>query len=88
MNKIFSDTAWNDILSWQDQDKKTLKKIIQLIKDIERNGHNSIGQTEVLKGSLSGFYSKYIDKKNRLVYKILENNDLYILSCKGHYNDK
>ena len=85
--KIWSDDAWADYLYWQTQDKKTLKRINQLIKDIERNGVLSgIGDPEALKGNLHGEYSRRINEKDRLVYHI-EEGRLYIASCKGHYDD-
>ena len=76
--KIWSDEAWEDYLYWQLQDKKTLKRINQLIKDIERNGElEGIGNPEALKGDLQGEFSRRIDEKNRLVYHI-ENGRIYI----------
>lgn len=84
MHKIWYDRAWDDYLYWQSQDKKTLKRINQLIRDAERDPFNGIGKPEPLKGDLSGFWSRRIDEENRLVYR--PNNDiLEILSCKGHY---
>ena len=86
--KIWSDDAWNDYLYWQQQDKKTLKKINQLIKDIERNGCLiGEGKPEALKGNLHGEYSRKINDKDRLVYHI-ENGKIYIVHCHGHYKDK
>ena len=61
MTKLWHDTAWEDYLYWQTQDRKTLKKINILIQDIERNGYNGIGKPEPLKGDLSGFWSVRID---------------------------
>jgi toxin YoeB len=88
MNKIWSDEAWEDYLYWQTQDKKTLKRINALIKDIDRNGlMEGIGEPEALKGNLQGFFSRRIDEKNRLVYRI-ENGQLQIAQCRGHYYDK
>lgn len=86
MKKIWSDKAWDDYLYWQTQDKKTLKRVNQLVKDIERNNFEGIGKPEALKGNLSGFWSRRIDDANRLIYRI---NDEFIdiLSCKGHYED-
>lgn len=55
MKKIWSDKAWDDYLYWQTQDKKTLKRVNQLVKDIERNNFEGIGKPEALKGNLSGF---------------------------------
>ncbi len=86
--KIWSDEAWEDYLYWQSQDKKTLKCINQLIKDIERNGcMDGIGKPEPLSGDLQGEFSRRIDDKNRLVYHMVENR-IYIAQCRGHYEDK
>lgn len=77
--------AWDDYVDWQSQDKKTLKRINQLIKDISRNGAvQGIGKPEPLKGDLQGWYSRRIDEKNRLVYKIVGDN-MKIAQCKEHY---
>lgn len=84
MQKSWYDKAWDDYLYWQSHDKKTLKRINQLIRDTERDSFNGIGKPEPLKGDLSGFWSRRIDDTNRLVYRI--NGELLeILSCKGHY---
>ena len=86
MNKIWSDRSWDDYLYWQSQDKKTLKKINDLVKDIERNGISSgIGKPEPLKYRKA--WSRRIDKENRLVYNVDEDNNLLIIACKGHYED-
>jgi toxin YoeB len=73
MEKLWTDKAWDDYLYWQSQDKKTLKRINQLLKDIERNGNDGIGKPEQLKGNLSEWWSRHIDDTNRLIYQI-ENN--------------
>ncbi len=86
MNKIWFDEAWEDYLYWQTQDRKTLKRINSLLRDIERSNFNGIGKPEPLKGELSGFWSRLIDDTNRLVYRI-SNGVLEILSCRGHYDD-
>ena len=83
----FSDNAWNDFLYWLENDKKVAKQIQKLLKDISRNGNTGIGHPEPLKGDLSSYYSRHIDEKNRLVYKV-ENDIISILSCKDHYGDK
>lgn len=84
--KIWSDEAWEDYLYWQTQDKKTLKRINNLIKDIESNGlMHGTGKPEVLKYRNS-YYSRRIDEANRLVYK-QEGDRLYIAQCRGHYDD-
>lgn len=84
MRKVWFDEAWEDYLYWQQQDRKTLKRINQLVRDIERNGLDGIGKPEPLKGELSGFWSRRIDDVNRLVYRI-SDDILEIVSCKGHY---
>lgn len=85
MKKVWFDEAWEDYLYWQTQDKKTLKRINALLKDIERGNFDGIGKTEPLKGDLSGFWSRRIDDTNRFVYRI-NDNVLEILSCRGHYD--
>lgn len=88
MNKVWAPEAWDDYVGWQQQDKKTLKKINSLIKDIERNGQSAgEGKPEQLRGDLSGFWSRRIDEKNRFVYRISGPN-IEIASCKSHYGDK
>ncbi|MBR1443799.1 MAG: Txe/YoeB family addiction module toxin [Firmicutes bacterium] len=87
MKKIWHDTAWEDYLSWQTQDKKILKKINQLLQDIDRNGYQCTGKPEKLKGDLSGFWSVRIDSKNRLVFRIIDNS-IEIAQCGSHYGDK
>ena len=83
---IWHDTAWADYLYWQTQDKKTLRRLNQLIKDISRNPYEGIGKPEPLKDNLSGFWSRRIDEQNRLVYRI-QGEDCQIAQCKGHYDD-
>lgn len=84
MSKIWSDISWDEYLYWQ-QDKKTLKKINALIKDIERNGNlEGIGKPEPLRYRPG--YSRRIDQYNRLVYDTDEEN-LFIYSCRGHYEE-
>jgi toxin YoeB len=87
MNKIWTDEAWEEYLYWQTQDKKTLKRINQLIRDIDRNGNNGIGKPEALSGNLAGFWSRRIDETNRLVYRI-KDGQLEIAQCYSHYDDK
>lgn len=82
MNKVWSDIAWDEYLYWQQIDKKMAKKINDLIKDIERNGLSK--GTEPLKYRKG--WSRRIDHGNRLVYNIVDG-DLWIISCKGHYED-
>ncbi|MCD7980950.1 MAG: Txe/YoeB family addiction module toxin [Clostridiales bacterium] len=87
MRKIWFEEAWEDYLYWQTQDKKTIRRINSLLKDIERENFRGIGKPEPLKGELRGFWSRRIDDTNRLVYRI-RDNELEILSCKGHYENE
>ena len=87
MNKIWQDDAWEDYLYWQRQDKRTLNRINDLLKDIDRNGYIGIGKPEPLTGNLSGFWSRKIDNKNRIVYRIF-NSQIEIAQCGSHYRDK
>ncbi len=81
MNKVFTKNGWIDYLFWQTEDKKTLKKINQLIRDIERNGNAGIGKPEPLIGDFEGFWSRRINSKDRLIYRLDENN-IYIIACR------
>lgn len=85
MKKVFHDRAWEEYLYWQSNDKKIVSKINDLLKSIDRNGlSEGIGHPEPLK--FCGAWSRRIDHANRLVYQI-EGGDLFIISCKGHYDD-
>ena len=86
MLKLWTDRAWEDYLYWQSQDKKTLRRVNALIRDIERNPYDGTGQPEALRGNLSGHWSRRIDNYNRLVYRI-QDEGLVILQCRGHYDD-
>lgn len=86
-NISFSEDGWNDYLYWQSQDKKVLKRINQLLQDVLRNGNDGIGKPEPLRNNFSGFWSRRIDDKNRLVYRISADK-IEIVSCRGHYDDK
>ena len=86
MRKTWTDQGWDDYLYWQTQDKKTLRKVNELVRDIERNGVASgIGKPESLKNDLQGFWSRRIDEKNRLVYQQSADGSLCIIACRGHY---
>lgn len=86
MRLLWDDRAWEEYILWQKQDKKTLKKINALIKDIQRNPFDGIGKPEPLKENLSGWWSRRIDDTNRVVYKV-EEDMVIIASCKNHYDD-
>ena len=85
MNKVWTENAWQDYIYWQTEDRKTLKKINRLIEDVSRNGNNGIGKPEPLVSELSGFWSRRIDERNRLVYKSDASN-IYSFSCRYHYH--
>lgn len=87
MNKIWHDNAWEDYLYWQLQDRKTLKRINELLQDIDRSKYKGIGKPEPLKHNLSGWWSRRIDDKNRIVYRI-KDNQIEIAQCGAHYRDK
>ena len=87
MKKMWHDKAWDDYQYWQKQDKRTLRKINNLLKDIDRNGYECTGQPEPLSGDLTGYWSVRIDKENRIVFRI-ENDILEIAQCKTHYGNK
>ena len=87
MNKVWHDKAWAEYVYWQTQDGKTLKRINNLLKDIEREPFGGIGKPEPLLGNLQGYWSRRIDEVNRIVYTV-ENNQLIIVQCGGHYGDK
>ena len=85
MNKVFSDLAWEEYLYWQLNDRKLLKKINDLLKDIERNGNEGLGKPEPLRHELEGLWSRRISPEHRPIYKFDEEN-IYILKCKTHYD--
>lgn len=87
MIKSWDEEAWEDYLYWQNQDRKTLKRINQILKDIDRNRYDGIGKPEMLSGNLTGYCSRRIDNCNRIVCKIIENR-IEIIQCGSHYRDK
>jgi len=82
---IFSKNAWEDYTSWLTEDKKILKKINDLIKEIQHTPYEGKGKPEPLKYDLTGFWSRRIDREHRLVYQVKEN-EILIYSCKYHYD--
>jgi toxin YoeB len=85
MRKVWKDEAWEHYIYWQAEDKKILKRINQLIKDIERSPYDGIGKPEALRYSLQGWWSRRIDETNRLVYRIVDDS-IEIASCRLHYD--
>ena len=88
MRKIWSEEARQQYVEWQEKDKRTLKRINDLLKDIDRNGYNCAGNPEPLKYEWSGFWSVRIDEKNRLVFRIIDDGLFEIAMCGSHYQDK
>ena len=86
MRVLWEERAWEEYLDWQTQDKKTLKRINKLIKDIQRNSYEGIGKPEPLKENYSGWWSRRIDEENRIVYKE-KDGAIVIAACQGHYED-
>ena len=84
MKISFLEDAWADYLYWQSQDKKTLKRINQLIKDIQRNPFDGIGKPEPLKFDFSGLWSRRINQEHRLIYQVLDK-EIIIVQCRYHY---
>lgn len=84
---LWDDQAWADYQYWQSQDKKTLRRINTLLRDIARTHGTGIGKTELLKGSRHSLRSARIDAKNRLVFAI-DGDVVRVISCRGHYSDK
>lgn len=85
MRLSWEDEAWADYLYWQGQDKKFLKRINALIRDIQRSPYEGIGKPEPLKENLSGMWSRRIDEVNRIVY-YEKYGGIIIVSCRGHYD--
>lgn len=81
---VWAEHAWDDYLYWQQKDKKTLKRVNTLIKDISRQPFEGLGDPEPLKHNWSGYWSRRIDRERRLVYKI-NDNQLFIVQCRYHY---
>jgi toxin YoeB len=84
LNLKFTPESWDTYVYWQTQDKKTLKRINDLIKDAQRSPFEGIGKPEALRYNLSGFWSRRIDEANRLVYEV-RDDELVIISCRYHY---
>lgn len=87
MRIVFSKNAWEDYTSWLSEDKKMLRKINELIKNIQRNPHTGTGKPEPLKYDLAGLWSRRIDREHRLVYQVTRH-EILIYICRYHYDKK
>lgn len=85
MRLIFTATAWEQYLSHTD--RKLVRRINDLLADVLRNGYEGIGKPEPLRGELSGFWSRRIDREHRLVYRV-SKDDVEIIACRYHYGDR
>ena len=88
MDKLWTDEAWADLLVLH-KDKRLMKKLNEILKDIDRNGYSGIGKPEPLKGEFSGYWSRRIDDYHRLVYKLVESENIQyveIIQCGTHYH--
>jgi toxin YoeB len=86
MIKAWDDEAWEEYIYWQKQDKKTIKRINNLLKDIDRCPYDGIGKPEPLAFDYPGYWSRRIDEKNRLVYRVKDKR-IEIVQCGAHYRD-
>lgn len=80
----WAEKAWEDYLYWQQTDKKTLKRINMLIKDIKRQPFEGLGDPEPLKHNWTGYWSRRIDREHRLVYKVIDEA-IIVVQCRYHY---
>lgn len=81
---MWDENAWEDYVWWQSQDRKTLKRINMLVRDILRNGNEGLGKPEPLKHDFAGYWSRRIDEEHRLVYE-LAGDEVRIAACRYHY---
>ena len=87
MQVLWHESGWDDYIWWQSQDKKTLKRINALIKDMQRTPYEGLGKPEPLKENLTGWWSRRMDESNRIVYRV-KDNALVIAACRNHYGDE
>jgi toxin YoeB len=87
MDYVFVNESWEDYLFWQATDKKKIKRINELLKDISRNPFEGIGKPEPLKHKYSGYWSRRIDSEHRLIYKVVEIQ-IWIAKCRFHYDSE
>ena len=86
MKLCFVDESWEDYLYWQKTDKKMLKRINRLIKEIARSPYEGIGKPEALKQKYRGFWSRRFDDEHRLIYRVTDEGEIWIVKCRFHYD--
>ena len=84
MNLTFTPDAWTEYLDWQQSDRNRLRRLHRLIAETCRTPHSGTGKPEPLRGDLEGYWSRRIDQRHRLVYKV-EDDQLLIVQCRNHY---
>ena len=87
MGLAWDDSAWEDYLWWQANDRKVLKRINLLLRDIQRSEHDGIGKPEPLRFQLSGYWSRRITDEHRLVYRVDDAGDIHVVACRHHYGE-
>ena len=85
-NIVFDDNGWNDYIYWQNEDWNTVEKINDLIDEIDKSRNGGTDKSEPLTGNLAGFWSRRINDKDRLIYKI-DDESVFILACRCHYSE-
>ena len=88
MRLVWDPYAWEDYKHWQKADRRILKRINRLLRDIQRNGNTGIGKPEPLRYNLAGHWSRRITEEHRLVYRIDEHGDIHVISCWQHYEER
>lgn len=87
MRLLWEESAWEDYLNWQNLDKRALKRINQLLREIQRSPYEGMGKPEPLRGNLSGWWSRRIDEVNRIVYRE-KDGCIIIAAVRGHYDER
>jgi len=86
MRFVFNSESWKEYLYWQKTDKRILKKINELLRDVSRDPYQGLGKPEALKHDLAGFWSRRIDQEHRLVYRVA-GDEIHVFSCRFHYEE-
>lgn len=87
MGVAWDDSAWEDYLWWRANDRKVLKRINLLLRDIRRSGDDGMGRPEPLRFQLSGYWSRRITSEHQLVYRVDDEGDIHVTACRHHYGE-